>query len=342
MNILMVSHVFQPSTGGLESVSMMLAEGFAEKGHEVVLVTQTTNPGEAEDLPFKVVRKPKVMELLQLVRWSDVYFHNNISLNVAWPLLLVRKPWVVAHHTWIPRGGGLRGLKGRVKQAVLTQARCIAISNAIAAHLNTPSIVIPNAYDDKRFRCLDDVRRSKDLVFIGRLVSDKGVDILLYALHKMKVGSFLVPKLTVIGDGPEEGNLRRLVQELDLVSNVKFAGRMGGEKLVRELNTHRILVVPSRWNEPFGIVALEGIACGCVVVASEGGGLADAVGPCGQTFPNGDVGALADCLMELLENPGCVDELRKQADQHLAQHSIEQFVSSYLEVLEKSVKDSKE
>ena len=60
---------------------------------------------------------------------------------------------------------------------------------------------------------------------------------------------------------------------LGLERQVEFTGVLQGETLVRTLNAHRIMVVPSRTPEPFGVVALEGIACGCVVVGSEGGGL---------------------------------------------------------------------
>ena len=341
VKILLVSHPFAPSVGGLESVSMMLALGFSAHGHDVCVVTQT--PGHLNsELPFRIVRRPGPLALLQLTRWSDVMFHNNISLQVAWPLLLIRRPWVVAHHTWIPKNGDLDGLKGRLKQLVLRWARCISISNAVAAHVRTPSTVISNPYNDSLFRRLANIPKANDLVFVGRLVSDKGVDILLRALYHISIHNSFIPHLTIIGEGPEETELRRLVVELDLKPHVNFVGRLEGEQLVTELNAHNILVVPSRWNEPFGIVALEGIACGCVVVASAGGGLEDAVGPCGLTFSNGDTGALARCLEELLSNPDRIDEMRQHANLHLAKHSKAQVVSSYLEVIEKALKGDKE
>lgn len=341
VKILLVSHPFAPSVGGLESVSMMLAMGFSAHGHDVCVITQT--PGHLNsDLPFRVIRRPSPLALLRLTHWSDVTFHNNISLQVAWPLLLIRRPWVVAHHIWIPTNGGLGGLKGRLKQAVLRWAHCISISNAIAAHVNTPSTVIPNPYNDSLFRHLVDVPKANDLVFVGRLVPDKGVDILLRALQNLRTHGPHKPHLTIIGEGPEKEKLQRLVVELNIESSVSFVGQLQGEQLVRELNAHHILVVPSLWNEPFGIVALEGIACGCAVVASAGGGLEDAVGPCGLTFPNGDISALERRLEELLSKPNLVDELRQHAKRHLMKHSKAQVVSSYLAVIEKAVKDNKE
>jgi glycogen(starch) synthase len=63
------------------------------------------------------------------------------------------------------------------------------------------------------------------------------------------------------------------------------------------------MVVPTRIKEGFGVVALEGIACGCVVVDSMPGGFPEAIGRCGTTFPNGDASALAEVLQEPLAHP---------------------------------------
>ena len=116
-----------------------------------------------------------------------------------------------------------------------------------------------------------------------------------------------------------------------------FAGVQTGETLVRTLNAHRIMVIPSLWPEPFGVVALEGIACGCVLAGSEGGGLRDAIGPCGITFPNGDAGALADGLRRLLTDEGYAGSLRAEADAHLARFRPEEIARSYLRVFEEAL-----
>jgi len=102
---------------------------------------------------------------------------------------------------------------------------------------------------------------------------------------------------------------------------------------MQRLNEARILVVPSLWNEPFGIVALEGIACGLAVVGSAGGGLPEAIGPCGLTFPNGDAAALAARLAELLRRPGRIGELLAAAPAHLARHNPTAAARAYLAVM---------
>ena len=114
MRILFSSHVFAPSVGGIEKVSELLAAEFVRQGHEVRLITQTEGSGPDEHL-FAVYRRPSVAKLFKLLRWCDVCFHNNISLPRAWPLLFVWRPWVVAHHVWIPHSG----LAGRIKRFVI-------------------------------------------------------------------------------------------------------------------------------------------------------------------------------------------------------------------------------
>ncbi|HKV06554.1 MAG TPA: glycosyltransferase family 4 protein [Thermoanaerobaculia bacterium] len=329
MKILMGSPAFLPHVGGLEINVANLARGIARQGHEVAVVT--TTPGDGPDgLPFPVVRNPSPREFLRWVRWCDVFFQANVSLKTLWPLLLVHRPWVVSHHSWYRRPDSRIAWQDRTKRLLLRfAAASIAVSRAIADDLETPSVVIPNPYRDDLFRRRPEIERTGDLVFVGRLVSDKGVDVLLDALALLGREG-LRPRLTVIGDGPESQPLREQAARLGISGQVELLGTRTGEELVELLNRHRILVAPSRYNEPFGIVALEGIACGCVVVGSEGGGLKDAIGPCGKTFRNGDPEDLAQALGDLLRRPEAHAELLSHAGEHLAEHSTEGAVTAYV------------
>lgn len=330
----MASHGFYPAVGGIEAMSLMLARGFVAQGHQVKIVTHS--PGsQLDEWPFEVHRNSAGKNLLSLVKWCDVFFHNNICLQIAWPLLISRKPWIIAHHTWLSRADGSQGWQDRLKRFLLRFATNISVSQAIADQLSVKSVVIGNSYDDTLFRELPSVARDKSLVFLGRLVSDKGVDILLEALAELKRHD-LQPELTIVGDGQEKAGLQNLAEDLGVTRQVNFVGRQSDEDLVRSLNSHRILIVPSRWNEPFGIVALEAIACGCVVVGSAGGGLRDAIGPCGRTFPNGDSQALSKVLSDLLSQPDEIKHLGNERDAHLSKHRQTCVTEAYLKVLENS------
>jgi glycogen(starch) synthase len=336
MKILLYCPVFYPSLGGLEINVARLAEGFHRLGHAVTVVARTENPGP-EPFPFTVVRNPSPRRLLSLVRGHDVFFQANVSLRGLWPLLLVRRPWVVSHHGWYSRPDGRRAPQDRLKRFLLRWAAAsISVSQAVADDLATPSVVIGNSYRDDLFHRLPAVPRDGELMFLGRLVSDKGMDVLLDALGLLAARG-LRPGLTVVGDGPEREPLAAQARRLGIAEQVRFLGSRLGEEVTRLLNAHRILVVPSRYDEPFGIVALEGIACGCLVIGSRGGGLREAIGSCGLTFRNGDSGALADLLAAALDDPGRLLPSPAAVAAHLERHGSARVVATYLQVIERAV-----
>jgi glycogen(starch) synthase len=179
---------------------------------------------------------------------------------------------------------------------------------------------------------IPEIAKDHDLFFVGRMVSDKGIDILIDALHHLRQRG-LRPSLTLVGGGPEELLLQDKVKTLGLSDSVRFAGQVGDAELNELLNAYRIMVVPTRHGEGFGVVALEGIACGCVVVGSTCGGLPEAIGACGTTFPNMDPTALADVLFDLLTHRERLDAFRAHASQHLQAHKPAAVAQKYLEVL---------
>lgn len=330
MRILLCSHVFAPNIGGIETVSAILAEQFCRLGLTVKVVTNT--PGDQDDREYEVIRRPSITRLRTLGREADLVFQNNISLKTLLPLLSCGKPIVITHNGPLTRVDGSRGWQDYAKIATLPLCRHIAISNAIAASLPVKSLVIGNPYETSEFARLAETPRTKDLVFLGRLVTQKGCDLLLRSLSILK-GQGICPTLTVIGDGPELPSLKQMTGELDLADQVQFMGAIR-EGRGSEVARHRIMVIPSLYAEPFGVVALEGISAGCVVVASRAGGLPEAVGPCGVLFPNGDANALASAIRDLLSDPNLQEEFRTRSARHLEQFQPESVAKKYLSVFQ--------
>lgn len=332
MRILIYSSFFYPSIGGLEGVMSNLAYEFTKAGHSVKVVTQTPH-NQPDKFFFEIIRCPTRNQFLAAMRWCDVCLHGCVSLKALWPFLWVRKPLAITHQTWYRYPGTKLTLPVALKQAVSRFATNIAPSQAIADHLPAPATVIPNSYRDEIFYERPEIQRDRDLAFLGRLVSDKGADLLLNSLALLKQQGLQL-KLTIIGQGPEENHLQQQAKSLGISEQVNFVGVVMGEALARLLNAHKILVVPSRWQEPFGIVALEGIACGCVVVGSDQGGLKDAIGPCGVTFPNGDLTALTQVLTDLNSNDSTMEMYHIHRTTHLAKHRQDAIAKAYLQVLE--------
>lgn len=334
MRLLLFSHWFYPSYGGVETVSRLLAEEFVRAGVAVTVVTQT--PGASMDVPYAVVRRPGLREVRRLAKQHDVILQNTISLRMLLPVMFCRTPVVVTHHSWLRHGDGRRGWENYLKLVALRYCRNASISEAIARELPVRSVVVGNPFEADEFAGLGATAKDKDIVFMGRLVSDKGCNLLLQALAVLKARG-LTPSLTMIGDGAELGNLKAMAAELGVAGQVEFAGalREGRGAVVAR---HRVMAIPSMWPEPFGLVALEGIAAGCAVVGSENGGLPEAGGSCGVYFPNGDVEALADRLQQVLTEPGLRERLVAQGPEHLRRFQPAAVAGRYLAMIHRIVR----
>lgn len=339
MNILILSHKFHPNIGGIESVSEMLALEFVKAGHEVKVLTWSIDNTD-KDFSFSVVRNPGIIKLFKHYNWADVVFENNPCLRLSWPVIFFQKPIVVVLHTWISRINGRIGWQDKLKQLWLKRAdRVIACSDALRQKCFRTAIVIENSYNDALFQYLPEVPRIHNFIFLGRLVSNKGADIAIKVLSKLNqhVGRFPKHSLTIIGDGNERLNLMKLVERLELINQVVFKGPLSGVELVNVLNEHKYILVPSVWEEPFGLVALEGMACGCLPIVSNGGGLPDAIGKAGVTFRSRDVDDLEKVIVNLLSNPLLEMKLRNEVPKHLAEHLSSVVAKKYLKIIESVV-----
>lgn len=337
--ILFLSHKFYPDVGGIEVNSEVLAIEFQQMGCEVRLVTWTEAKGK-KTFPFEILRNPSLLNLYKAHQWADVVYENNPCLRIAWPNFLIRRPRVVALRTWISRTDGRIAWQDRLKTYWLKRAtKVIAVSDAVRKKNWPPSTVIGNPYREEYFKILPEVNRSLDFVFLGRLVSDKGANFAIEALAALRSNSaFSSLNLTIIGDGPDKTMLEKLSLKLKVADRVTFTGAMQGKDLVEMLNQHKIILIPSIWEEPFGNVALEGLACGCIPIVSDGGGLPDAVGDAGLVFKRGDVEALTDCIQTLLDDADLQQELIANANAHLLNHRPDEVAARYLKVVEDALK----
>jgi glycosyltransferase involved in cell wall biosynthesis len=324
---------FYPNVGGVETVALLLANEWTTAGESVTVVTDVRHDAvTTAGFPFPVRYRPHAGEWIRLLRSHDVFIHFNISLRALWPLALVPRPFIAVHHGfYIVDRSGRRDWREKLKLRIAKRAtKNIAVSRAIASAIKIPCVVIPNPYepafvsDEKR-------ARSRELIFVGRLVSDKGVNVLLEALAIVRDRG-LRPILTIIGDGPERASLETLMGALSLDAQVTFIGSKSQREIADLLRDHKILVVPSVIAEGFGVVTIEGIAAGCAIIGSNSGGLPEAIGPCGLTFPSGDAAALAERIEQLLTDKVRVTELLAHSGKHLAKHHPTRVAQQYLTV----------
>jgi glycosyltransferase involved in cell wall biosynthesis len=333
MRILAHSRIY-PSIGGIETVTQLLANEWNKAGEEVIVATDVSHTSERPQIfPFPVYYRPGPLKWITLLRWCDIYLQFNVSLKAMWPLLLINRPFIFSHHSYYGQSHhGKVDWRSRIKLRVASRYFNIFVSEAIAKGMDGEGVIIPNPFNDALFYSENNTSRDTELAFVGRLVSDKGTGCLLQALATLKK-KMITPRLSIIGAGPERARLEEMCLELDLRDQVRFLGAKSQSEISAILRRHRILVVPTVVAEGFGVVALEGLASGCVIVGSDQGGLPEAIGPCGLTFPNGDVNALAKKIEMALVDREIASRLLDGVELHLAKHRPALVAGRYLETM---------
>lgn len=338
MKLCIFSRSFLPAQGGLERMTELLASQMSRAGHEVEVVTDVTEalPGIDATIGYRITRTRSTRVRRQAFARNDVVLFMNMSLVGLVPAALSPTKIVVSHHgICIPQTWSQFALE-LLKRQLSRFYPNICVSDFVARHIPGHSVTIANAYDDALFAVAADAPRARDFVFCGRLVSDKGADLLLRAFAAVATRDTSIG-LTIVGDGPERRSLEQLAASLQLVDRVRFTGLLTGRALVDELGQHKCMVVPSICEEGFGITALEGIACCDTVIASNRGGLPEAVGRCGLIVEptlqglSSSLGLVADAIREGRDLPGRPSWATRAA--HLERHKSAVVAARYVDAI---------
>jgi glycosyltransferase involved in cell wall biosynthesis len=140
-------------------------------------------------------------------------------------------------------------------------------------------------------------------LFVGRLVSAKGAELLLRAAGRLRTLG-LVFRVHFAGDGPQRAALEAQAHATGLESSVIFSGVMSAKDLERAWADSIAFVAPSLAGEVFGLVVADAMLRGKPVIVPVSGALAEVAGDAAFTFPAGDDAALAGCMRQCMERPG--------------------------------------
>jgi len=181
--------------------------------------------------------------------------------------------------------------------------------------------------------------RDPTVVYAGRLTREKGVDILLRAFQSV-LNQIPNAKLLIAGSGREEEALTTLVQKLGLGNAVSMPGHLTRNELETRAREAWVQVVPSRWAEPFGLVAAEAMMRGTAVVASATGGLAEIVeqGCTGFLVPPDNSEVLAEKLLVLLQDRRLAETMGEAAQRvAISRFSLVRQVDEFVGIYEQLV-----
>ena len=330
MKVLQLGKFYPPAKGGMETILALICERTAQHVHNRVLVANShattveerlgsidvvrvaalTRIGAVAvcpNMPFALAREtadvivlhePNPIALLAyfLARPAGrlvVWYHSDV-IRPSWRYRLFYRPllrFALSRATRIVVSSPPLGTSAPELQDF--QAKCTVIPFGVEG----PS---PSDTDESLARA-GAIRRDAGLpivLFVGRLVPYKGVDVLLDALKGVDAAAFIV------GDGPQRSSLEAQAHRLGIGNRVKFLGAVAGEELAALYRACDVFVLPSvTRQEAFGVVQLEAMAAGKPVISTDvGTGVAwvNRHGETGYVVPPGDPAALREAIRRLV------------------------------------------
>ncbi len=359
MKILLYSRVFPPAVGGMERFAETLALWLTTAGHDVTVATRTPLAASPDvHRPYRVLRSPTAWQLYRAVRAADVVHVNGLSARgIAAALTGGRRPIVThqGHQAVCPTGlaWGQNGFcnagprpgpceycpaRGRVaavrvdarRAGVQAAAWNVCVSHYLRRRLSPPRsatiynpVLEPAAFDSRR-------DRGEFVVFVGRLVSEKGLDLLIRSIARVAQ-----VRLEVAGDGPMRTRWGELARELGVANRVRFLGALARGDVLQLCARADVVCVPSIWQEPFGYAAAEAMAAGVPVVSTPSGALPELLAR-GRGFvaeectPEALAGALSRALSDGASRLRVISEARNFVRRELSVDAIgPQYVRCY-------------
>ncbi|HJQ70386.1 MAG TPA: glycosyltransferase family 4 protein [Blastocatellia bacterium] len=369
MKILLYSKAFHPMVGGIETVTATMAELLNKLGHQCDVLTPVEN-AEPDAFDYKVHRRPGFLKKIKVVLDADIVISKGASLAMVPYCLILGRPFIWVHAGYqascVDGLGWVDGIPAPMtpkasiafhyrKSGLLFAARAalklyirrfackrivtmnVAVSDWVAMRQPfSNQITIHNPFPIYRFSGASQTAEPRyQFLYLGRLVSEKGVGTLIKAfaiLVKQNPDDKL--RLLVVGEGNWRGRLESLAKESGVENNVEFAGRKTGDELTGLIEQCEIAVVPSEWEEPMGVVALELLAAGKPLIVSKNGGLAECVGDAALLFDNGDHAMLADRMSRLLEDGQLRASLQQKAREQIDKFDPEALVKQYINLFD--------
>lgn len=349
MRILEIGKFYPPQRGGMERSLEALCRGLARRGHDLrvlvaaegedgreewvddVRVCRLPNWGQVRSVPVVPSLFSRVRRELRDFAPDVVHLHLPHPLGVfAWRWFGGGAPLLVTYHSDIVRQRWLARLVAFDRRRLLTGAAAIHVSSAALREesrdlrpVRERCRVIPFGIDTERYRDPDPVRvqRWNDRVgprfvlFVGRLVYYKGLDVLLEAMRELSM------PLVVAGDGPMREEWQTLSRVLGLGDRVHFVGDVSEESLRALYHAATVFAFPSTERaETFGLVQLEAMASGLPVVAARASGGVVSVHEEGRTallVPPRDAGALREALVRVWQEEDLARGLAQEALQRV-------------------------
>ncbi len=186
-------------------------------------------------------------------------------------------------------------------------------------------------------------RKNFTIGYVGRLVEEKGIHLLLQAAAQLE-GDWC---LRLVGSGPYKSELVSLAERLNITNRIDWIEWVASTDMPNQYHLLDVLVIPSltrpNWKEQFGRVITEAMSSGVPVIGSNSGAIPDIIGEVGLIFPEGNVEALRDALDNLRCNPDLWVRLAKAGRERVLSHfTHDQVAVATVKVYEEMMKQNPE
>lgn len=305
--------------GGGEVMLLHLADALRAVGMDVVVVgpehpSDLADQARKEKFPVEIIpATDRRSYLMNLRTWDRTRRDGILWCNGLVPAFATAgRPHRIVHLHQRPAGRQRLLAEVARRGALLTVVPSLSMAEVVAGS-RVLSNFVPAPITSPRGHTQSD--KPLRLGFLGRLSHAKGVDVLARALRLLERSSYGTFQLVLGGEARfvGEGEATRIQERIDaLRTPVEW---LGWADPGRFFSTIDVLVVPSIWQEPFGLVALEAMAAGVPVIVSDAGALPEVVGPDHPWIvPAGDAGALADVLKSVAStDPATLHRAVKEA-----------------------------
>jgi glycogen(starch) synthase len=339
----------------VETFVTNLVRALQRQGVELAVVTDGSVAMELTDpypismipmtIPLKSAEPAAMVQAIAAIRRvvtrfkPDVIHYNMCGGEIFFFERVMRSldiPYVLTLHNNAFSGGAVAGLfKRLIDKASAVTAVSSAVLSAAGMSLGDSAAkirLIANALPSRSGSAA--YLANGRILALGRIVREKGFDTLVEAFSRIR-DSHPDARLVIAGQGPELSALQAQAESLMLGDAVVFPGWIDPEEVHAEMGKAAIIVFPSRWDEPFGLVALEAAQALRPCVATAVGELPSIVrdGETGFIVPPEDPSAMAAALSRLLDHPAEAEEMGLRAKQWGdRQFNFEAMVSAYLQL----------
>lgn len=370
MNVLLVTGIFPPDSGGPSTHIYHLAESLISKENKVTIVTLSDRIDIEEHHNFKVYRIRRkifypfrilktIFEIRRHLKKADVVYANGLYQEAFFANIFIKKPLIfkiVGDKIW-----DRLDIKGKTKRSfdefqiikiplkfrfpywlrkkVLQGANNIFVPSHYFVPIvqkwtgsKVPVQVIQNGCPPICFKSSSNISRHPGrFLIVARLIPRKKVDLVLRAINDLERPC----QLQIIGSGPDEKRLRGILDHGISHHEVFWEGSLPREKVIERMYQAICLLVPST-HENFPHVILEAMHCGLPVIASDAGGIGEIIesGKNGLIVDRSEPSAWALAMKRILDSPDLQQKFRLEGMNRAKDFTWDKMVDQIIKLLE--------